>query len=367
MAKKTNFESNGNKYFRVTRTIGKKADGTPIRKQFYGSGISEANEKADKYMEKINSGLNADFDKIILGIFMKDWLFNIKQFDNIKPSTFNDYCSTFKNYIENSTISVFSPINIRSIILQEYYNKLYKSGVSSNTIKKVNKLLHQYFKYLQFEGYISIIPTQNVVIPKMKNKLNKEDKLEFYSEEEAKYILECAKNTKMELLLNLDLATGLRLGELLALKFSDINYKTNQIKTGRSVKRVSINGKSVIIIQEPKTKHSERTVDVPENIMRFFKNNSSDEFIFSEDSQIIEPRKFWRWWHDFTIENNIPYKRPHSLRHTYATLLLSKGVPISTVAKLLGHSSIQITQIYAHVIPELKTEAVEKINYLFEN
>lgn len=54
MAKKTNFEVNGNKYYRVTRTIGKKADGTPIRKTFYGFGINEANEKADEYMDSIN-------------------------------------------------------------------------------------------------------------------------------------------------------------------------------------------------------------------------------------------------------------------------------------------------------------------------
>ncbi len=54
MAKKTNFEVNGKQYFRVTRTIGKKSDGTPIRKTFYGSGINEANQKADEYMDSIN-------------------------------------------------------------------------------------------------------------------------------------------------------------------------------------------------------------------------------------------------------------------------------------------------------------------------
>ena len=54
MAKKTNFEVNGKQYFRVTRTIGKKSDGTSIRKTFYGSGINEANEKADEYMDSIN-------------------------------------------------------------------------------------------------------------------------------------------------------------------------------------------------------------------------------------------------------------------------------------------------------------------------
>lgn len=365
MAKKTNFEVNGNKYFRVTRTIGKKADGTPVRKTFYGSGINEANEKADKYMEKINNGLNADFDKIILGISMKDWLYNVKQHDNIKLSTFNDYCSIFKNYIETSDISILAPNNIKSMKLQEYYNKLAKKGISGNVIKKINKLLNQYFKYLQFEGYIFILPTMNVVIPNANSKEAKEEIVEFYTEEEARYIISCCENTKMELMIKLGLSTGLRLGELLALKFSDINYETNQIKICRSIKRVSENGKSILKIQEPKTKTSRRILDVPANVMKLFDGNSSDEFIFTENSQIIEPRRFWRWWKEFTELNNIPYKKPHSLRHTYATLLLSKGVPISTVAKLLGHSSIQITQIYAQVIPELKTEAVQKINYLF--
>ena len=70
MAKKTNFEVNGKQYYRVTRTIGHKPDGTPIKKQFYGTGINEANKKADEYMDKIQSGLLNDFDKIPLEIIL---------------------------------------------------------------------------------------------------------------------------------------------------------------------------------------------------------------------------------------------------------------------------------------------------------
>ena len=66
MAKKTNFEVNGNKYYRVTRTIGKKADGTPVRKTFYGTGINEANEKADNYINDIKNGLINNYEYAIL-------------------------------------------------------------------------------------------------------------------------------------------------------------------------------------------------------------------------------------------------------------------------------------------------------------
>lgn len=84
LAKKTNFEVNGKQYYRVTRTVGHKPDGTPIKKQFYGTGINEANKKADEYMDKIQSGLLNDFDKITLIELMSKWLYEIKKYNFYK-------------------------------------------------------------------------------------------------------------------------------------------------------------------------------------------------------------------------------------------------------------------------------------------
>ena len=104
MAKKTNIEINGNKYFRVTRTIGHKADGTLIRKSFYGSGINEANEKADKYIQDLKLGLIPEQGNITISTLLPNWLFNNKK-NELKPSTFETYEGLYRNYIETDIIS----------------------------------------------------------------------------------------------------------------------------------------------------------------------------------------------------------------------------------------------------------------------
>ena len=76
MARKTNFSVNGKEYYRVTRTVGKKADGTAIRKTFYGTGINEANEKADEYINNIKNGLVNNYENITLNELMHIWIFD---------------------------------------------------------------------------------------------------------------------------------------------------------------------------------------------------------------------------------------------------------------------------------------------------
>ena len=89
MAKKTNTEINGKQYYRVTRTVGKKADGTPIKKQFYGAGIKEANEKADEYLNNIKNGLINNYEYCILSDLIHTWLFDFLHISSkIKASTF---------------------------------------------------------------------------------------------------------------------------------------------------------------------------------------------------------------------------------------------------------------------------------------
>lgn len=122
MPRKTNFiNSSGKNYYRVTRTIGHNADGTPIKKQFYGTGVNEANQKADEYIEKYKN--NVDFDSVTLEDLMYKWLFQIKR-NEIKPSSFQSYESTFRLRVQNSEIAKIKVSSIKGIMLQEYYNKL---------------------------------------------------------------------------------------------------------------------------------------------------------------------------------------------------------------------------------------------------
>lgn len=147
MAKKTNFEVNGNKYYRVTRTIGKKADGTAIRKTFYGSGINEANQKADDYINNIKNGLVNNYEYYTLSDLMKTWLFDfLHNSSRIKPSTFQRYEGIYRKYIKESELEGIKICNCDIIKFQNYFNKL-SSTYSYSQLKYLKDVLRTFFNW----------------------------------------------------------------------------------------------------------------------------------------------------------------------------------------------------------------------------
>ena len=120
MAVKTNYKKNGKKYYRITKTIGKKADGTPIKKEFYGNSKSEAEEKANEYIYNIKNGMNLDYQKLTINQLLDTWLYDIKLKDsNWKPGTFTKYEGVYRNYIKESEISNITVFNCKTLVIQK--------------------------------------------------------------------------------------------------------------------------------------------------------------------------------------------------------------------------------------------------------
>ena len=141
------------------------------------------------------------------------------------------------------------------------------------------------------------------------------------------------------------------------------------LEVKESVKKVYVfdsdgNKELETIYQKPKTKNSIRKVDLPNKLVDLMsKMNQDTTFVFEdENGEPYSAKTLFGNWKKVLSNNNIPYKKFHSLRHTYATMLLSKGVDLKTVQDLMGHSDITITQIYLHVLPKTKTDAVNKLN-----
>lgn len=184
--KKTNFEVNGNKYYRTSRVVGHKADGTPIRKFFFGKGQKEAEDKAQEYMNKLSNGYSNDFDKVTVIELLKTWLFNVKLV-SVKPSTFTAYEGNYRLYISTSPIATMKVSAVKKIHIQTFYNELFEKH-STEKVKAVHKLLHSFFEYAVDEGYLIKNPCHKVVIPKNTIQKDQDTKLDIFSLDEINYI-----------------------------------------------------------------------------------------------------------------------------------------------------------------------------------
>lgn len=372
MAKKTNSKINGKEYYRIRKVVGHKSSGEKILKNFYGESKKEAEQKADEYINNIKNGLIIDYETFTISDLMHSWLFDfLHNSSKIKPSTFQRYEGLYRNYIKNSEISGTKIVNIKSMQLQNFYNRLSKEGYSYSQINTLNTFLKVFFNWCIDNDYILKNPCLKVNIKGNKNDIinHARKDVEILSETEIEIIKKYLKNSTFELLFLLDLATGLRQGELLALDWEHIDLENKTIKVEKSVKEVYVyddeNTKHIeTIFQTPKTVNSFRTVFLPNVIFDILtKIKNKEGLLFKDtDGNPLKGKNVSTEWAKILKKCNISHKKFHSIRHTYASMLLQKGVDIETVAELMGHSAISITQIYLHSSSTSKNKCVNKLN-----
>ena len=398
MAKKTNVVINGKEYYRITKTIGKKSDGTPIRKPFYGASKKEAEDKADEYMDSINKGMSADFKDLDINDLVSIWLYDIKLKDsNFKPGSFTKYEGIYRNYIKDSEIGFLKVFTCKTINIQKYYNKLSENGKSESQIKNLNKVLKGAFDYAVQEGYSLKNPCQFVSIPKSQNENFDEtedgENVEIFDNTTIDKIVklcheEINKNSDDYLyyMILLELGSGLRQGEILGLQNQNIDKEIKvkkQLLKIKKFKNKESDGYENKLIT-PKTVNSIRIIELPDVLIEVLKKYKamqkekwqSQNKTFDDNSLLfttstcnaLDSSNLLKRWKKFLSENNIEYKKWHSLRHSYASLLFQAGADIKTVQELLGHADINTTsQIYVHVFPETKKQAVNLLNKKLKN
>lgn len=368
MANKTNFKVNGKEYYRVTKVVGHKPDGKPIQKTFYGKGVKEANEKAEQYINDLKNGLiNTNYT---INTLLPKWLFNVKK-NEIKPSSFESYYGTYNNYIKDEKISGISIKEIKSLKLQELYNKL-----STNNAKKVYKLLNQFFKYCESENIIIKNPNNSIVLKKDKTNIDKiisekETKFSYFTKEEIIELLKLFENTPYYNVIKFAIGTGMRKGEILGLQWNDIDFKTKNIYVRHNLSylaEIAENGQSNYStkLQTPKSKNAVRIIPMSDSIYKLLKSipQNRDYVFTTEKGNHFDVKWFGRAWVNNLKGTKFEGKRFHDLRHTFATLLLSNGADLISVKELMGHSSVTITEIYLSALPKTKQDIVNKINFI---
>lgn len=380
--KKTNYVSNGQKYFRTRLQIGIDLEGKQLFKTFYGKSKAEAIRKKEEYIKLVDSGVNPDFNQISLERSMYDWLWNIEKHNGNKSSTFERYESIFRNYVKDTTLGRTVISQISKIMIQKYYTDLLFKGKSYSVVGNINKLLNKFFRFAVFEAHIIRNPLNGLRIPRgNEDDIEEGKEVETFSTEELKILFEVIGERKLKYIVLFALFTGARKGEILSLNKSDIN--NGMVKINKSVRRVKVydsnkEAKHEIKVTKPKTSNSNREVPLPDYLISKMKKlnrlvieeqlklgeeyNDKDLLFPSLTGNYIDASALTHSWRRALKAAGIPHKKFHTLRHTYATRLFENGASILTVSRLLGHGSIKTTEIYTHVLEKIKREEVSSLN-----
>jgi integrase len=252
--------------------IGYKEDGTVKRKSFTGKTKKEVIEKIEEYRALNNKGLLATDDVITLSQWFHTWLFTYRIHD-LKPSSFERYEGLYQNYILNSSIADIKLKDLKTVHIQNYYNSLVlEKDKTSSTVKTINKCLKSVLSQALKEGYILNNYCKYINLPKQNESNITNDYIRSFTLDEQKKFMSISLNDKKGVLYLFALGTGLRLGEILALKWTDINLKSNIVSVTKTIKETYTFDKNekrhyAILEQSPKTTSSIRDVPLNEKLI----------------------------------------------------------------------------------------------------
>lgn len=281
----------------------------------------------------------------------------------VKLSSMSTYSLIVKTYLA-PYFKYIDDINQTSI--QKFVEAKFKEGLSSKSIKDILTVLRMILKYCQEQGYPAI-SSFRVKFPK--EYTSKE--LPVFSVAQQKillsYLLQNIKPKNLGLLICLN--TGIRIGELCALKWGDIDMITQTLTVEKTISRIYHSEgekKTEIIITPPKTVNSCRKVpltkDLIELITSHFPERNSQNYILTNKAVPTEPRSYRNYYKKVLKELNLPVIRFHGLRHSFATRCIESGCDYKSVSAILGHSDISTTlNLYVHPTFDQKKRCIEKM------
>lgn len=236
-------------------------------------------------------------------------------------------------------------------------------GLSSKTVRNINQVISSALTFAKEQKLIISNPTDGCSLPKLEHR-----EMKTLTAEQLQSFLREAKESGVYEMYYMELATGLRRGELLGLKWEDIDLENGTIRICRQVAR--INGE---IVEAPlKTKNSYRTVSIGADavgILMQQKEKTNSEYVFpSPVGGPISPDSVLQMLHRVLKRAGLPKVRFHDLRHTFATLALQNGVDVKTVSGMLGHYSAGFTlDTYAHVTTQAQRQAANIMGHILSD
>lgn len=287
----------------------------------------------------------------------------------LKVRSYNGYADAIRLHI-NPILGDYDIQDITPTILQDYVIEKLKSGnlithkpLASNTVCRIVSVLKQAFNLAVNLDLIPKNPTTTIKLPS-----SKEKEVNALTREEQKQLEEyCLKSNKNNYIgIIICLYTGIRLGELLALTWNDIDFNKKYLYIKKTSYTIKKNGKNTIVTDTPKTKKSNRLIPIPAKLIQLlaiYKSKSICEYIIhTYKNKMVETRSYQRTFESILNKCKIKHYNFHCLRHTFATRALELGMDIKTLSEILGHTNVAITlNRYAHSLLEYKIQEMNKI------
>lgn len=306
-----------------------------------------------------------------LGDWLDLWL-SVYMRHSLKQSTYNSYDSYAKNHFKPA-LGDIRLTDLTTRMLQQLYNyKLEYEGLSPKTIRNLNLYLHKALGQAKNEGLILANPAEGINLPRAGK-----PQIEILTRDEQARLVQASYQHRYGVFIRLVLMTGIRLGELLGLQWSDIDFRAKMLHVRRTLNRlqkrdVSLDSelpRTEIVIQEPKTENSVRDIPLLAPVISDLLNwrkvqeqdcltsgeayTENDFIVTNPKGNFIEPRTFSDYYNQILQIAGLRHFTFHALRHTFASRAMEQGMDKKTLSTILGHYSIAFTlDTYAHVLHE---------------
>lgn len=358
--------------------------GKPKRISVYGKTKSEVVRKLRELEYSIHNQKAIDPTSTTLVDWLTYWLETYKK-SNIKQSTYVSY----RTYIDKHVAVGFPLMKLKDLTtrnLQEFYMyKLQVEGLSAKTVINIHRCLHEAMKQAVLEHYIPFNPSDAVVLPKQEK-----PEIEILTLEEQTRLIQTSYRFRYGIFIRLTLTTGLRLGEVLGLKWENIDFRSGVLyvrQTLNRLEKIDYNGtgtKTEIVMQTPKTKNSLRSIPLLPFMIKELQDwrnvQISDKLqagtayqdmgmvVTNPFGGYIEPKTFKDYYNKMLESANIGHYTFHALRHTFCTRALENDMDAKTVSTIMGHYSVAFTlDVYGHVLDSHKREEMMKMRDIFTN
>ena len=341
------------------------------RKLVSGRTRAEVARKLAAALRAAETGIAATPERLTVGRWLHHWLENVAT-PNTRPKTLRTYSDIVKHHLEpelgKRPLVKLSPQDVRIFMKRKS-----EQGLSAKTVKHLRDTLRAALN-VAFRDSLIVRNVASMVQPPR----SEEREMTAFNLDQARRFLDAVLGHRLEALFSVALYLGLRQGEILGLRWVDVDLDARRLTVRYQLQR--IDGKLTLV--EPKTARSRRTIALPQvAVSALLKHRARQEqekrfagsrwvetgMVFTTGiGTFLDQRNLLRSFYRILDTVDVPRIPFHSLRHSAATVLLAKGVHPRVVMDLLGHSSIAVTlDTYSHVLPEIQREAADQMDAVF--